>query len=216
MNPPLNTVELITFTSGPLDNNTYLITDHASAETMIIDPSFDIHSLTLYIHEHRLHLCGILLTHAHFDHIAGVNKLRKAFPDNPIVGLHPLDLDLWRERGNALAYGFKLDPLPDPDRLLVADECLSLGGVHIDVLYTPGHSPGHVVFSIPDTQAIICGDVIFAGGIGRTDLPGGNYSQLLNSIRSKILRFPDDTRLLPGHGPETTVGDERFNNPFLK
>jgi len=214
MNPSINTVELITFTSGPLDNNTYLVTDPASAETMIIDPSFDIHSLTLYIHEHQLDLRGILLTHAHFDHIAGVNELLKAFPDNPIVGLHPSDLDLWRACGNAPAYGFKLDPLPDPNRFLVGGECLLVGGVHIDVIDTPGHSPGHVVFSIPDTQAIICGDLIFACGIGRTDLPGGDYSQLLHSIHTKILSFPDGTRLYPGHGPETTVGDERSNNPF--
>jgi hydroxyacylglutathione hydrolase len=215
MNPPLNKVEIVTFTLGPIENNTYLVSDPASHDAAVIDPSFNIHSVLEQITYLKLGVKYILLTHAHFDHIAGVNELLKALPHNPIIGLHSFDLALWRERGKALAYGFQLEPLTDPDHFLNDGESLSVGGFPIDVLHTPGHSPGHVVFSIPNIQAIICGDVIFAGSIGRTDLPGGNHSQLLNSIRTKILCFPDETRLFPGHGPETTVGIERFNNPFL-
>jgi hydroxyacylglutathione hydrolase len=215
MNPPLNTVEIVTFTLGPIENNTYLISDPASHDAAVIDPSFNIQSVLEQVTDLKLRVKNILLTHAHFDHIAGVHDLLKALPDDPIIGIHSLDLALWRERGKALAYGFQLDPLPDPDHFLDDGDSLSIGRFHIDVIHTPGHSPGHVVFSIPDSQAIICGDVIFAGSIGRTDLPGGNQSQLLNSIRGKILCFSDETRLLPGHGPVTTVGAERLNNPFL-
>jgi hydroxyacylglutathione hydrolase len=216
MNSSLKNVEIVTFNLGPIENNTYLISDPSSHDAVVIDPSFDIHSVLEQITDLKLRVKNILLTHAHFDHIAGVNELHKALLDDPNVGLHSLDLALWRERGKALDYGFQLEPVPDPDHFLDDGESLSVGGFHIDVLHTPGHSPGHVVFSIPDIQAIVCGDVIFAGSIGRTDLPGGNHFQLLNSIRTKILCFPDETRLLPGHGPETTVGVERLNNPFLK
>ncbi len=172
MNPSLNTIEVVTFTLGPIENNTYLISDPASRDAVVIDPSFNIQGVLEQITEQKLRVKYILLTHAHFDHIAGVNELRKALPDKPVIGLHSLDLALWRERGKALAYGFQLDPLPDPDHFLDDGESLSVGGFHIDILYTPGHSPGHVVFSIPDVQAIFCGDVIFAGSIGRTDLAG--------------------------------------------
>jgi len=215
MNPPINTVEIIPFTLGPIENNSYLISDPASRDSVVIDPSFNIQSVLEQIHDQKLRVKYILLTHAHFDHIAGVNELQKALPDNPVIGLHSLDLALWRERGKALVYGFQLDLLPDPDFFLDDGDRLSVGGFHIDILYTPGHSPGHVVFSIPDAQAIFCGDVIFAGSIGRTDLTGGDQAQLLASIHKRILCFPDDTRLLPGHGPETTVGLERRNNPYL-
>ena len=172
MNPSLHTIEIVRFTLGPIENNTYLISDLASHDAAVIDPSFNIQGVLEQITKQKLRVKYILLTHAHFDHIAGVNELREALPDKPVIGLHSFDLALWRERGKALAYGFQLDPLPDPDHFLDDDESLSVGGFHIDILYTPGHSPGHVVFSIPNMQTIICGDVIFAGSIGRTDLTG--------------------------------------------
>jgi hydroxyacylglutathione hydrolase len=209
------TIKINTYILGPIENNTFLVSDSIGHEAIVIDPSFNIKPVLDQIKYQKLRMKYILLTHAHFDHIAGVNELQKAFPHKPMVALHPSDLDLWRDRGEALACGYQMDPLPDPDHFLKDNEILSIGDIHIDVLYTPGHSPGHVVFSIPEVQAIICGDVIFAGSIGRTDLTGGDHAQLLKSISSKIMCFPDDTRLLPGHGPETTVGYERHNNPYL-
>ena len=128
--------------------------------------------------------------------------------------LHQADLSLWKDRGEALQYGFQLDPLPNPDHFLLDGEILSVGSIEMVVHHTPGHSPGHVVFAIPQEKVIFTGDLIFAGSIGRTDLTGGDLDELLNSIRKTILSCADETRLLPGHGPETTVGYERLNNPY--
>jgi hydroxyacylglutathione hydrolase len=216
MNLNSQNLEIVRFTLGPIENNTYLISDPASQEAVVIDPTFDIRPVLELTRGQQLSITQILLTHAHFDHIAGVNELMSTLSEKPKIGLHPADLPLWKDRGEAQAYGIQMDPLPAPDHFFIDRELLTIGTFHIDVRHTPGHSPGHVVFYIPDKQAILCGDILFAGSIGRTDIAGGNHIQLLNSIREKILCFPDDTRLLPGHGPETTVGFERCHNPYLK
>ncbi|MGB8252183.1 MAG: MBL fold metallo-hydrolase [Anaerolineaceae bacterium] len=204
------------FILGPIENNTFLLFDDVSKDAVVIDPSFDIDSLIQYLANNSLTTRQVLITHAHFDHIAGVNRLIAALPDRPLIGLHPGDLPLWKDRGEALHYDFNIDLLPDPNILFKDEETLSINGVLIVVHHTPGHSPGHVVFSLPEVKTIFCGDVIFAGSIGRTDLNGGNQAQLINSIQKEILNSPDKTRLLTGHGPETTVGFERRNNPYLK
>ena len=208
-------VEITTVVLGPIENNTYLVIDPACREAVVIDPSFDIQPLVDQIKQRDLQVKFILITHAHFDHMAGVNPLLAGLPVRPRLALHPADMDLWKDRGGALQCGFQLDPLPDPDHLLLDGEILTVGSLEVVVHHTPGHSPGHVVFAIPQANVIFVGDVIFAGSIGRTDLPGGDLDELLGSIRNTILSCPDETRLLPGHGPETTVGFERLTNPFL-
>jgi hydroxyacylglutathione hydrolase len=208
-------IEITSFLLGPIENNTFLVTDPASSEAIVIDPSFDIQPLINYIRQRELKIKSILITHAHFDHIAGVNPLLVVLPVRPQLVLHQADFFLWKERGEALQCGFQLDPLPNPDHFMLDGEIFTIGSFEVIVHHTPGHSPGHVVFAIPQRNVIFVGDVIFAGSIGRTDLAGGDLNELLNSIRKTILSCPDETRLLPGHGPETTVGFERLNNPFL-
>ena len=210
------TIQTITFILGPIGNNTFLLFDDISKDAVVIDPSFDIDPLSQYIKSNSICIQQVLITHAHFDHIAGVNQLITTLPVKPLIGLHPGDLALWKDRGEALQCGFHIDPLPDPDHFFTDGETLTDDGFLIVVHHTPGHSPGHVVFSLPEIKAIFSGDVIFAGSIGRTDLPGGNHAHLISSIQKNILTSPDDTRLLPGHGPETTVGFEKRNNPYLK
>jgi hydroxyacylglutathione hydrolase len=208
-------IEIATFLLGPIENNTFLVTDPASDEAVVIDPSLEIQPLIDYIRQRELKIKYILITHAHFDHIAGVNPLLAALPVKPQLVLHKADFFLWKDRGKALQYGFQLEPLPNPDHFTQDGEIFNIGPFEVIVHHTPGHSPGHVVYAIPQEKVIFVGDVIFAGSIGRTDLTGGDMDELLNSIRKTILSCPDETRLLPGHGPETTVGFERFNNPFL-
>ncbi len=209
------TIQIIQFTLGPFENNTFLLFEEHSQDALVIDPSFDIDPLIQYTKRNLLSIQHILITHAHFDHIAGVNLLFLASPVKPHIGLHPEDLALWKDRGEALLCGFQLEPLPDPDHLFSDGEILHASGFTVTVHHTPGHSPGHVVFSLPEIKTIFTGDVLFAGGIGRTDLTGGDQSLLIDSIQRKILISTDDTRILPGHGPETTIGFERNNNPFL-
>ncbi len=209
-------IEIKLFHLGPIDNNTYLLTDPATRDAIVIDPSFDIQPLTDHIRQFGLHVKSILITHAHFDHLAGVNSLLSAIPERPQLALHKADLPLWKNRGDALRYGFQLGSLPEPDHLLLDREVLTFPPFEIAIHHTPGHTPGHVVFHLPQADAIFVGDVIFAGSIGRTDLTGGNLDELLESIRKTIFSFPGETRLLPGHGPETTVDHERLHNPYLQ
>ncbi|MCK5428468.1 MAG: MBL fold metallo-hydrolase, partial [Anaerolineales bacterium] len=128
---------------------------------------------------------------------------------------HPKDYPLYRMQGGAPLFGMKIDPGPEPTVDLQHGQILHLGNYQLEVRHAPGHTPGHVVFYCAEEAVMFCGDVIFQGSIGRTDLPGGDFNTLINSIRSEIFTLPDETRLLTGHGPETTVGIERQYNPFL-
>ena len=208
-------LQIAHFILGPIENNTYLIFEDVRKDAMVIDPSFGIDPLIQFCRQKSLIIQQILISHAHFDHIAGVNPLILASPNKPLIGLHQEDLALWKDRGEALQFGFQHEPLPDPDHFFSDGEILNASGFTVTVHHTPGHSPGHVVFSLPEIKTIFTGDVIFAGGIGRTDLTGSDQTLLIDSIQRKILVSTDDTRLLPGHGPETTVGFERHNNSFL-
>jgi hydroxyacylglutathione hydrolase len=138
-----------------------------------------------------------------------------SFSPPPPVALHPADAVLWRMQGGAPLFGFHIDPGPEPTVDLFHGQILRLGRYQLEVRHAPGHTAGHVVFCCLGERVAFCGDVIFRGSIGRTDLPGGDYDTLMDSIREQILTLPDETRLLSGHGPETTVGLERGWNPFL-
>jgi hydroxyacylglutathione hydrolase len=131
------------------------------------------------------------------------------------VALHPLDYNLWRMQGGAPFFGMRIDPGPEPTIDLVHGQLLHLGDNLLEVRHAPGHTPGHVVFYCPREKVCFCGDVIFQDSIGRTDLPGGDFDTLMTSIRTQIMSLPDETRLLSGHGPQTTVAIERRQNPFL-
>lgn len=203
------------FPLGVMQNNSYLIIDPETAETGIIDPSFGSEALVRYIIDNGLSLSFILLTHAHFDHIAGIPPILDGFSVSPRIGLNEYDLPLWKVRGHAEDFGIELRELPEPDLLLEDQMSILLGKAKITVFHTPGHTPGHVVFYLENDSVVFSGDLLFFKGVGRTDLPGGNEAQLLESITAKLFSLPGATRVLPGHGPETTISDEITNNPFL-
>ncbi len=213
----LGTLEVFRFELGMAMTNAYLLGDVKTSEAVVIDPAWDGERIVAVADQRGWRIGSIWLTHAHFDHFGGAGGVANAY-DVPVpVALHPLDQPLWRALGGAALFGLQsFDPGPEPTIDLQAGMRLSVGGAGFDVRFTPGHTPGHVIFLSQDLRAVFCGDVIFQGSVGRTDLPGGSWSALLHSIQTEILDLPDETRLFPGHGPDTTVGAEREFNPFLK
>lgn len=207
-------LSITTYTLGSLENNTYLLTD-SDQHAAVIDPPLGSEKLAEILNERGLKLEYILLTHAHFDHLAGINTLAETCEIPPKVFLHPADLPLWRNRGLAGTFGIDLILPIEPDTVLSSQEVIDFHGHRIEVHHAPGHSPGHVIFYLPQQNCAVCGDVIFKNGIGRTDLPGEDYATLINSIQTRVFTLPAETLLYPGHGPMTTVVDEKYNNPFL-
>jgi hydroxyacylglutathione hydrolase len=207
--------EIYPFVLGSLENNSYLLVDPQTYEGVVIDPSFDSGRLLGDAKKRGVVLRMVLLTHAHFDHIAGVRECIESESPPLRVALHPADFDLYSQGGGAAQFGIPIEAGPLPQVLLQNGQELHIGNIGLVVYHTPGHTPGHVIFYCPAAGAAFCGDLIFSGSVGRTDLPGGDYSQLIASIRSTILKLPPGTRLLSGHGPETTVAEETASNPFL-
>jgi hydroxyacylglutathione hydrolase len=209
----LTTIE--SFILGPLGNNSYLLFDTGSKEAAVIDPSFDPAPIRSRLDDLGLNLRYILLTHSHFDHIAGVSDLVSSISPHPIVAIHRLEMPLWNKKGAAEHFGFMLPALPVPDIFLQGGNIIEFGNTRIQAVFTPGHTPGHLVFYISEIQVVFTGDLIFFRGVGRTDLPDGDSTLLYRSIDEKILSLPPETRLLSGHGPATTVADEMKMNPFI-
>lgn len=208
-------VEIHPFVLGMVQTNTYLLGDDESKEAVVIDPADDGQAIVHAALNHQWVIKAIWLTHAHFDHIGGVEEIRQSTQSPISVGLHPEDLPLWRNQGGAALFGLRFDTGAEPDFGFYHGQILNLGEYQFEVRHTPGHTPGHVVFYCPELAVCFCGDLIFQGSVGRTDLPGGDFHQLINSIHQNILTLPDKTRLLAGHGPETSVLIERLENPFL-
>jgi hydroxyacylglutathione hydrolase len=208
-------LEIITLQLGVMENNTYLIADSESGSAAVIDPSFESEAVLKTVDQRSWKLTEIWLTHAHFDHIAGVSLIASRFQPPLPAALHPDDLEVWRAGGGAFLFGMKMEPGPEPQIALAHGQVLRLGSQTLEVRHTPGHSPGHVVFYSASSSAVLCGDLIFNRGVGRTDLPGASHSLLLHSIRNQIFTLPPETRLLPGHGPESTIKAEMEENPFL-
>ena len=208
-------LSIVKFILGPVQTNTYLIADPDARLAAVIDPAWDGDQILKEASRQDWRITNIWLTHAHFDHLGGAGVVADGLNPPPPVALHPEDHSLWQSRGGAPLFGFEIDPGPEPTIELFQGQILHLGGLELEVRHTPGHTRGHVVFYAASEGLVFCGDLIFQGSIGRADLPGGDYHALLESIQTQILTLPDDTRLLPGHGPETTVGLERRYNPFL-
>jgi glyoxylase-like metal-dependent hydrolase (beta-lactamase superfamily II) len=208
-------LEIIPLVLGPVATNAYLVGDTISHSAVVVDPAWDGELIVEEADRRAWHIEQIWLTHAHFDHIGGIAGVVKSSKVAPTIALHPSDIPLYSVQGGAALFGMQIGSTPEPTIHLKHGQYLILGSHSFEVRHCPGHTPGHVVFYCAVEKIMFCGDVIFWGSIGRTDLPGGDYATLIRSIRSQILTLPNDTRLLSGHGGETTVGEERRDNPFL-
>jgi hydroxyacylglutathione hydrolase len=199
---------------GPLACNCYFVGDPATKEVIVIDPGGDADQLTEALAEDHLRVTAIVATHAHFDHIIAGERLR-ALTGAPFY-LHDDDVPLldWMQTSGRLFLGVDLPPPPEVDRSAPEGEILTAGVAQLEVLHTPGHSPGSITLVADD--AIFSGDTLFAGSVGRTDLPGGDTATLLRAIRERLFVFDDDLPVYPGHGPHTTIGEERRFNPFVR
>jgi glyoxylase-like metal-dependent hydrolase (beta-lactamase superfamily II) len=208
-------LEIVSFVLGPVQTNAYLIADPASGEAAVIDPAWDGPLILAEAGKRGWRIAHLWYTHAHFDHIGGAGAIADALNPLPLVALHPADHALWRVEGGAPLFGLKIDPGPEPTIDLYHGQKLRLGGVDLEVRFTPGHTPGHCIFYVASANVCFCGDLIFRNGVGRTDLPGGDWDQLVLSIRTQVFSLPGDTRLLSGHGEETSVEREKKSNPFV-
>jgi hydroxyacylglutathione hydrolase len=208
-------MRVLSFAGGPFEENSYLVVCPATGAAVVVDPGAEAAEVVRALARQEATLEAILLTHAHIDHVEGVPQIREIAPDVPIV-LHEADLPLYKGvPQQAAAFGLPAFELPDPDRTWSHGDTFTFGECAFQVRHAPGHAPGHVILVAEEEGVALVGDVIFQGSIGRTDLPGGSLRDLMLSIREQVLTLPDELRLLPGHGPETTVGHERRGNPFL-
>jgi hydroxyacylglutathione hydrolase len=208
-------LEIVPFTLGPAQTNAYLVADPETREAAVIDPAWDGHLILAEAQKRGWRIAHLWYTHAHFDHIGGAGAIADALNPLPLVALHPNDHVLWRAGGGGALFGFDIDPGPEPTIDFTQGQILRLGSVEFEVRFTPGHTPGHCILYVPASNVCFCGDLIFSGSVGRTDFPGGSWEQLEESIKKQVFTMPDETRLLSGHGPETSVGEEKRNNPFV-
>jgi len=200
---------------GPLQVNCFVVGDEATREAVVIDPGDAPRQVLALLHKHSLSLKTILCTHAHFDHVLGIREVQKAtgarfllhLADVPILHSVPGQVRLW--------LGQETEAPPEPDGFLSEGDIVRAGSVGLRVLHVPGHSPGSIAFVNDNDKVIFAGDALFAGSIGRTDIPGGDFDTLMDSIHNKLLSLPDAYQVYPGHGPATTIGQERRTNPFL-
>jgi hydroxyacylglutathione hydrolase len=203
------------FPVGPLQCNCSVIGDEATREAMVIDPGDDIDDVLGVIAKHKLQVKQIVITHAHIDHVGGAMKLRAA-TGAPIL-LNESDYSLLKMLDMQAAWcGMASPGKVEIDQSIASADTVKAGSLVANVIHTPGHSEGSVCLYFPAQQKLIAGDTLFAGSIGRTDLPGGSFDKIIQSIHEKLLALPDETVVVPGHGPLTTIGEERESNPFLK
>ncbi|WP_303721075.1 MBL fold metallo-hydrolase [Malonomonas rubra] len=198
--------------TGPLQVNCYIVGCETTRKAVVVDPGGDVEQILALVKKLNLQVQLIINTHGHFDHVGGNRQLIEATGAELL--LHEKDKDLLAMAAqHAAVYGLPTKLSPEPNRLLVGGEMITVGELVFKVLHTPGHSPGGICLLIEDQ--VIVGDTLFAGSIGRTDLPGGNHQQLIESIQAHLLPLPDATVAHPGHGPATTIGREKLYNPFL-
>lgn len=204
-----------TFVVGPFSCNCVVIADTETREAVVIDPGDEPDQFLPYIQEQGLKVAYALHTHGHLDHVSATRDLKQA--SGCSIRMHQGDEWLYKNlKMQGSLFGFELsDPLPI-DQYLEHDEILAAGPLRFKVIHTPGHSPGSVCFELQGQDLVFTGDTLFQQSIGRTDLWGGNHQQLLGSIDSRLLPLADDVRIFPGHGPLSTIGDERRRNPFLQ
>lgn len=195
---------------GPFASNCYIVGSESTKEGLIVDPGAEADKILKSVKELGLKIKSLVLTHGHIDHIEGLGKVKEA--TGAEVAIHADDAEFLRQPSGFI-FGFSYQAPPSPDRLLKGGDSIDIGDLHFSVLHTPGHSPGSIC--LLGHGAVFSGDTLFNYGIGRHDLPGGSYNQLMNSLHTKLMVLPDDTVVYSGHGTETTIGTERRGNPFL-
>ncbi|MCS7173271.1 MAG: MBL fold metallo-hydrolase [Armatimonadetes bacterium] len=198
--------------TGPIGTNCYLLGDEKTRRAVVVDPGSDAPVILELLRHHDLQVETLVATHGHWDHVGAVRPLQQATGARFLAPAGDLEL-IRNASASALLLGVVVDPPPDPDGFLEEGDVLQVGELSLRVLSAPGHTPGHVILVGPGCAFV--GDVIFAGSVGRTDLPGGDWDTLMETIRTKVLTLPEETVLYPGHGPPTTVRRERLSNPFL-
>jgi hydroxyacylglutathione hydrolase len=203
------------FPVGPLQCNCSIIGDEAASEAIVIDPGDDIEQVLSLVKKHNLQVKQIVITHAHIDHVGGAMKLRTV-TGAPIL-LNQNDYALLKMLDVQAAWiGMPSPGKVEIDNSLGQADTLKAGSLAANVIHTPGHTEGSICLYFPLEKKLIAGDTLFAGSIGRTDLPGGSYEKILRSLHDRVLALPDETIVVPGHGPLTTIGEERETNPFLQ
>jgi Zn-dependent hydrolases, including glyoxylases len=198
---------------GPLMANCFIVGCEETKKGVVIDPGDDVDRILVGISEEQLTITKILNTHGHFDHVGGNQRLKEV-TGAPIC-IHTDDAPMLEHvSSSAAAFGMRVNNSPKADETLNDDDIIKFGNLELKVLHTPGHSPGGVSFSAPGV--VFVGDTLFAGSIGRTDFPGGSYDQLIASVKNKLFTIDEKTIVYTGHGPETTIGDEKRTNPFFQ
>jgi len=200
---------------GPLQCNCSVIGDETTHEGMVIDPGDDIEQVLALVQKHKLKIKQIVITHAHIDHVGGAMKLRAATGAPILLNQHDNALLKMLDE-QASWIGVRPPGEVKIDENLADAATLKTGGITANVMHTPGHTEGSVCLYFPAENKLIAGDTLFAGSIGRTDLPGGSFEKIIQSLRGKVMTLPDETIVVPGHGPLTTIGEERESNPFIQ
>jgi glyoxylase-like metal-dependent hydrolase (beta-lactamase superfamily II) len=203
-----------TFPVGLLQCNCTVLGDETSREAIVVDPGYEIPHIVATLANHQLTVKQIVVTHAHIDHIASALELKQITGAPILYSAADLPLAAMMEM-QAAWIGVETPQVKPPDHSPADSEQISVRGIDAQVIHTPGHTEGSLCLHVPAQSLLLAGDTLFAGSIGRTDLPGGNYGKLIQSIRERLLPLPDTTLVIPGHGAETTVGGERVSNPFL-
>jgi len=199
---------------GPLQCNCSVIGDESTREGLVIDPGDNIEDVVSIVRKHNLQIKQIVVTHAHIDHVGGAMKLRAA--TGAAILLNQNDYALLKMlEAQAAWIGVAPPGKVEIDHSVAQADSIKTGSLSADVIHTPGHTEGSICLYFPAEKKLIAGDTLFAGSIGRTDLPGGSFEKIIRSLHDKVLELPDDTVVIPGHGPLTTIGDERQSNPFL-
>lgn len=206
-------VEIIKVVTGLLEENCYVIKDKKSAISIVIDPGDDGEKIADAIGNFKVNY--ILLTHAHFDHVGALKYLKENFGGE--ILMHKGDISLLENAPLVAGYfGISVQQPPPPDNFVEDGDIITAGNLKIKVIHVPGHSPGGVAYYMDlEEKHLFTGDILFAGSVGRTDLPGGNWNLLISGIKQKLLILPPETIVYPGHGPETTIGREKVSNPFI-
>jgi hydroxyacylglutathione hydrolase len=202
-------------TVGPFQENCYVIGDEAAGTGAVVDPGDEAARIALAVEQTNLEITQIIITHAHIDHVGAVAALVDEY-SCPVLMHAEAEPMLGQLPAQAMMMGLRFGKVPAVDRHIEDEETIGVGSLELRSLYTPGHAPGHLAFYVESEGLVLSGDALFAGSVGRVDLPGGSMEVLMRSIEERLLTLPDETRVYPGHGPETTIGNERAHNPFLQ